>query len=306
MSNGSTADDLQQVITTLTSTGRRAVVLPGDLAHEDYIANAVAQAIETFGRIDILVNAAGIDAPGAVVQLATSEWGSTSWNDIATSRSGCCAVCLVLAVIGILSHSLTRAFGREWRPVVREKQITHAEAVLEPPRDLLPKLGPVYSEGPVLASYRWKASGELNTEETTITHFFCSGCGGQIRSTPGRLHECEERPDKDEQGAKGEAAHRLSWDRWARHRMSLETTCLAHTLNLSDQHCSAHGKDSCQDKEQRVTVKRIHHESGDGRPHDLREGVGDIDHSQVFPTRIGGGQDLSNQRDIDPQVGSET
>src|SRR2546428_815667 len=68
------ADDLQQVITELTASGRRAVAFAGDLAHEDYITNAVARAIETFGRIDILVNAAGIDAPGAVVQLATSEW----------------------------------------------------------------------------------------------------------------------------------------------------------------------------------------------------------------------------------------
>ncbi len=68
------ADDLQKVITALTSHGRRALAFAGDLAHEDDIVNAVAQAIETFGRIDILVNAAGIDAPGAVVQLATSEW----------------------------------------------------------------------------------------------------------------------------------------------------------------------------------------------------------------------------------------
>ena len=62
------ADDLQEVITELASSERRAVAFPGDLAHEDYIVNAVAQAI------DILVNAAGIDAPGAVIQLATSEW----------------------------------------------------------------------------------------------------------------------------------------------------------------------------------------------------------------------------------------
>ena len=68
------ADDLQEVITALTSSGRRVVAFPGDLAHEDYIVNAVAKAIETFGRIDILVNAAGIDAPGAVIQLATSDW----------------------------------------------------------------------------------------------------------------------------------------------------------------------------------------------------------------------------------------
>jgi Uncharacterised methyltransferase family (DUF6094) len=109
-----------------------------------------------------------------------------------------CAVSPAPAVIGILSHSLTRAFGREWRPVVREKQITQREPVLEPHRDLLPKLDPVYDEGHVLTGYRWKANGELYTEETTVTHFYCPGCGALIRATPGRLHEREERPDEEE------------------------------------------------------------------------------------------------------------
>ncbi len=109
-----------------------------------------------------------------------------------------CAESPAPAVIGILSHSLTRAFGREWRPVVREKQILRREPVLEPPRDLLPKLDPVYDERRVLTGYRWKANGELYTEETTVTHFFCPDCGAQIRATPGRLHEREERPDEEE------------------------------------------------------------------------------------------------------------
>ena len=111
-----------------------------------------------------------------------------------------CAVSSAPAVIGILSHSLTRAFGREWRPVVREKQITRREPVLEPHRDLLPKLDPVYSEGHVLTGYRWKANGELYTEEMTVTHFYCPDCGALIRATPGRLHEREERPDEEESG----------------------------------------------------------------------------------------------------------
>src|SRR5205085_1855059 len=109
-----------------------------------------------------------------------------------------CANSSAPAVIGILSHSLTRAFGREWRPVLREKQITRRETVLEPDRDLLPKLDPVYSEGHVLTGYRWKANGQLYTEETTITHFYCPGCGALVRATPGRLHEREERPDEEE------------------------------------------------------------------------------------------------------------
>jgi NAD(P)-dependent dehydrogenase (short-subunit alcohol dehydrogenase family) len=68
------ADDLQRVVTELTLSGRRVVAFPGDVAHEDNIVNAVTHAIETFGHIDILVNAAGIDVPGPIVQLATSDW----------------------------------------------------------------------------------------------------------------------------------------------------------------------------------------------------------------------------------------
>src|SRR6266496_4939132 len=68
------ADDLQRVVTELTPSGSRVVAFPGELAHEDDIVNAVTHAIETFGHIDILVNAAGIDVPGPIVQLATSDW----------------------------------------------------------------------------------------------------------------------------------------------------------------------------------------------------------------------------------------
>ncbi|MFL5706853.1 MAG: SDR family oxidoreductase [Ktedonobacteraceae bacterium] len=68
------AEDLQHVVTEIAQRGRRALALPGDLAHEDYLLSAVERAIALFGRIDILVNAAGIDVPGAVVQLSTCDW----------------------------------------------------------------------------------------------------------------------------------------------------------------------------------------------------------------------------------------
>jgi NAD(P)-dependent dehydrogenase (short-subunit alcohol dehydrogenase family) len=68
------ADDLQRVVTELTPNGSRIVAFPGNVAHEDDIAHAVAQAIETFGQIDIVVNAAGTDVPGPIVGLSTSDW----------------------------------------------------------------------------------------------------------------------------------------------------------------------------------------------------------------------------------------
>jgi hypothetical protein len=41
---------------------------------------------------------------------------------------------------------------------------------------------------------------------------------------------------------------------------------LAHALNPLDQDRPKHGQDGCKQKEHRVAVKRIHHESGNGDP----------------------------------------
>ena len=110
-----------------------------------------------------------------------------------------CATSDAPAVLGVLSHSLTRAFGREWHPVVREKQIHKREPVMEPGETLLPKLEPAYDKRHVLVGYRWKDSGELYTRETVVSHFFCPGCGSQIRAIPGSLHEVEKRPQDGEE-----------------------------------------------------------------------------------------------------------
>jgi SAM-dependent methyltransferase len=109
-----------------------------------------------------------------------------------------CAESRAPAVIAILSHSLTRAFGREWQPVVREKQITRREPVMEPEKELLPQFEPVYDGERVLTGYRWRESRELYTQEVTISRFYCPDCGDLIRATPGRLHEREQRPDQEE------------------------------------------------------------------------------------------------------------
>lgn len=54
--------------------GRRAQVEAVDLADSAALLGAVERGLETFGRLDILINNAGTDVPGSVVDLSPEDW----------------------------------------------------------------------------------------------------------------------------------------------------------------------------------------------------------------------------------------
>jgi glucose 1-dehydrogenase len=55
--------------------GRRAIVVQADISDEEQVARLFDAAIEAFGRVDILMNNAGVDASGDdVADLATETW----------------------------------------------------------------------------------------------------------------------------------------------------------------------------------------------------------------------------------------
>jgi NAD(P)-dependent dehydrogenase (short-subunit alcohol dehydrogenase family) len=66
--------DLEQVAAEVGRVGGRALVLVADLAGSQELVDAVARVLEVFGRIDVLVNAAGTDVPAPVAELAVGDW----------------------------------------------------------------------------------------------------------------------------------------------------------------------------------------------------------------------------------------
>ena len=67
-------EELVAVATEIESHGGRALVLPFDLAQGNEIMAISQRTVEAFGRIDVLVNAAGTDVPGPVVELTLEQW----------------------------------------------------------------------------------------------------------------------------------------------------------------------------------------------------------------------------------------
>jgi NADP-dependent 3-hydroxy acid dehydrogenase YdfG len=67
-------DRLAGVVARIESAGGRALALPGDVTDEIVAAAIVEQTIAHFGRLDILVNSAGIMRVGGVVDADTEAY----------------------------------------------------------------------------------------------------------------------------------------------------------------------------------------------------------------------------------------
>jgi NAD(P)-dependent dehydrogenase (short-subunit alcohol dehydrogenase family) len=61
----------------ITKLGRQALALPVNLASVDETAGAVRRTVEALGRLDVLVNVVGTDAPGTVEELDVAGWDRT-------------------------------------------------------------------------------------------------------------------------------------------------------------------------------------------------------------------------------------
>jgi glucose 1-dehydrogenase len=69
------ADGAERSRRTIEAAGGRAVVVQADIAEEDEVGRLFDEAVDAFGRVDVLMNNAGVDASGdEVADLATATF----------------------------------------------------------------------------------------------------------------------------------------------------------------------------------------------------------------------------------------
>ena len=66
-------DDAADTRKFVEAEGRRALCIPGDLGDRDFCLRAVQQVVDTFGRLDILINNAGEQHPDEKIEDITEE-----------------------------------------------------------------------------------------------------------------------------------------------------------------------------------------------------------------------------------------
>lgn len=71
-------EDAAQVQQVIEASGRRCLLLPGDLASPDHCRDVVAKTVEAFGRIDVLVNNAAHQSYfESLEEIPDEEWETT-------------------------------------------------------------------------------------------------------------------------------------------------------------------------------------------------------------------------------------
>lgn len=68
------AERLTDLVTRIEKAGGKALAVPGDMANETDATKAVTDTVAQLGRIDIVVNSAGVIQAGGVESLPLDEW----------------------------------------------------------------------------------------------------------------------------------------------------------------------------------------------------------------------------------------
>jgi len=82
-----TQSELEAVAEQVRATGRRAHVVTADLAHPEATAELAGQAVEAFGRLDIVVNNVGGTMPNTLLTTSTKDLKDAFTFNVATAHA---------------------------------------------------------------------------------------------------------------------------------------------------------------------------------------------------------------------------
>jgi 3-oxoacyl-[acyl-carrier protein] reductase len=100
---GRSRQTLEATASLIAEVGGTALVTPADVADEIAIEDVVAQAVSTFGTVDVLINAAGVGLYGPVDRYPLSAWQQT----MATNLTGVFLLCRAVIPVMREQHSGT-------------------------------------------------------------------------------------------------------------------------------------------------------------------------------------------------------
>jgi NADP-dependent 3-hydroxy acid dehydrogenase YdfG len=72
--SGRRKERLDALVAKIEAAGGKALALPGDVSIEGDATKAVEDSVAAFGRIDILINSAGVNEAGGIESLPLEQW----------------------------------------------------------------------------------------------------------------------------------------------------------------------------------------------------------------------------------------
>jgi NAD(P)-dependent dehydrogenase (short-subunit alcohol dehydrogenase family) len=133
-------DRLRETAATIAGYGRRALVLPADVTDASQVRSLVETALDEFGAIDVLCNAAGVNRRMPLLEMSESDWDTILTSNlksvflvsqavgrhmVARQRGKIINICSLTTMIGIENIAaygaskggvaqLTKAMAVEW------------------------------------------------------------------------------------------------------------------------------------------------------------------------------------------------
>jgi NADP-dependent 3-hydroxy acid dehydrogenase YdfG len=72
--SGRRKERLDSVVARIEAAGGKGLALPGDVSVEEQARQSVEDTVAAFGRIDILINSAGVNEQGGIESLPLEQW----------------------------------------------------------------------------------------------------------------------------------------------------------------------------------------------------------------------------------------